>query len=117
MGRASRARAAARHSRPTGPRGIGLQLTRHARPVAADVQRLPADNPRCALADVVLEETQRRLAATLEGTVRCVQNRARLDRALYAWTDSWKSPRPPARNGNGDCLRLLVVLGAHSVSV
>ena len=77
---------------------IALQLTGHARAVAADVQRhaqqLPTDNPRRALADVVLAETQRRLSARLEGTVRCAQGRARLVRALYERLDRLVEPEP-----------------------
>jgi HEPN domain-containing protein len=70
---------------------IALQLTGHARAVAADVRRradqLPKDSGPKALADVVLREAEGRLSATLEGTVRCVQNRARLVRALYERLD------------------------------
>ncbi|GHB75670.1 hypothetical protein GCM10010377_77620 [Streptomyces viridiviolaceus] len=67
---------------------IALQLTGHARAIAADVRRradqLPQDK---ALADVVLREAEGRLSTTIEGTVRCVQNRARLVRALYERLD------------------------------
>jgi hypothetical protein len=70
---------------------IGLQLTGHARAVATDVRRranqLPKDSGPRALADVVLREAEGRLSATMEGTVRCVQNRARLVRALYERLD------------------------------
>ncbi|MER0443285.1 DUF6415 family natural product biosynthesis protein [Streptomyces sp. Edi4] len=70
---------------------IGLQLTGHARAVASDVRRradrLPKSSGRRALADVVLREAEGRLSATLEGTVRCVQGRARLVRALYERLD------------------------------
>lgn len=70
---------------------IALQLTGHARAIAFDVRRcadqLPKDSGPRALADVVLQEAERRLSATLEGTVRCVQNRARLVRALYERLD------------------------------
>ncbi|MDJ0346440.1 DUF6415 family natural product biosynthesis protein [Streptomyces sp. H10-C2] len=70
---------------------IALQLSGHARAIAADVRRrvgqLPKDSGPKALADVVLREAERRLSATLEGTVRCVQNRARLVRALYERLD------------------------------
>ncbi|MFF8919099.1 DUF6415 family natural product biosynthesis protein [Streptomyces sp. NPDC015032] len=66
---------------------IALQLTGHARAVAADVRRradwLPKNSGPKALADIVLREAEGRLSAKLEGTVRCVQNRARLVRALY----------------------------------
>ncbi|MET9513148.1 DUF6415 family natural product biosynthesis protein [Streptomyces flavidovirens] len=70
---------------------IALQLTGHARAVAADVRRradqLPKDSGPKALADVVLREADGRLSTTIEGTVRCVQNRARLVRALYERLD------------------------------
>ncbi|CAG6397616.1 hypothetical protein SCOCK_580042 [Actinacidiphila cocklensis] len=42
---------------------------------------------RRALADLVLREAEVRLSATLEGTVSCVQDRARLVRALYERLD------------------------------
>ncbi|MGW1353443.1 DUF6415 family natural product biosynthesis protein [Streptomyces sp. NPDC002409] len=65
---------------------IALQLTGHARAVASDVCRradqLPKDSGPKALADVVLREAEGRLSVTIEGTVRCVQNRARLVRLL-----------------------------------
>ena len=60
---------------------IALQLTAHARAIAADVRRranqLPKDSGPRALADVVLREAERRLSAAIESTVRCAQNRAR----------------------------------------
>ncbi|WP_344499613.1 hypothetical protein [Streptomyces enissocaesilis] len=62
---------------------IVLQLTGHAR--AVDVRRradqLPKDGGPKALAGIVLLDAEGRLSAALEGTVRCVQNRARLVRA------------------------------------
>ncbi|MGC9501860.1 DUF6415 family natural product biosynthesis protein [Streptomyces sp. WG7] len=70
---------------------IALQLTGHARAVASDIRRradqLPKDSGPKALADVVLREAEGRLSATIDGTVRCVQNRARLVRALYERVD------------------------------
>ncbi|MFE4800471.1 DUF6415 family natural product biosynthesis protein [Streptomyces sp. NPDC056708] len=70
---------------------IALQLTGHARAVASDVRcradQLPKDSGPKALADVVLREAEGRLSTTIEGTVRCVQNRARLVRALYERLD------------------------------
>ncbi|WP_326793848.1 DUF6415 family natural product biosynthesis protein (plasmid) [Streptomyces sp. NBC_00841] len=70
---------------------IALQLTGHARAVATDVRRradqLPKDSGPKALADLVLREAEGRLSTTLEGTVCCVQNRARLVRALYERLD------------------------------
>ncbi|MFI5825208.1 DUF6415 family natural product biosynthesis protein [Streptomyces rishiriensis] len=79
---------------------IGLQLTGHARAVASDVRRranqLPKDSGPRALADVVLREAEGRLSATLEGTVHCVQRRARLVRALYERLDL-RGLQPPLK--------------------
>ncbi|MBO1286132.1 DUF6415 family natural product biosynthesis protein [Streptomyces albidoflavus] len=70
---------------------IALQLTGHARALAADVRRLAATLPksdgRGALAEIVLREAEGRLSAPLQGTACCVQNRARLVRALYTRLD------------------------------
>ncbi|MFF3277155.1 restriction endonuclease [Streptomyces chrestomyceticus] len=70
---------------------IVLQLTGAARAVASDVRRaanrLPADHPALALADVVLAEADRRLSVPPQATVRCAHNRARLVRALYERLD------------------------------
>ncbi|MEV5455219.1 DUF6415 family natural product biosynthesis protein [Streptomyces sp. NPDC052535] len=70
---------------------IALQLTGHARAVAADVQRhaaaLPKNDGRGALADVILREAAGRLSQPIQGTARCAQNRARLVRALYERLD------------------------------
>ncbi|MEU9536952.1 DUF6415 family natural product biosynthesis protein [Streptomyces sp. NPDC048213] len=78
---------------------IGLQLTGHARAVASDVRRradrLPKSSGRRALADVVLREAEGRLSAPLEGTVYCVQNRARLVRALYERLDRLEAAPAP----------------------
>ncbi|WP_055689888.1 hypothetical protein [Streptomyces prasinus] len=61
---------------------IALQLTGHARAVAADVQRhaatLPKNDGRGALAEVILREAAGRLSAPIQGAARCAQNRARL---------------------------------------
>ncbi|MGW7363096.1 DUF6415 family natural product biosynthesis protein [Streptomyces sp. NPDC054841] len=77
---------------------IALVLTGHARAVAADVQRhaaqLPTDNPRRALADVVIEEAERRLSVQMDGTARCAQGRARMVRALYERLDRLVEPAP-----------------------
>ncbi|MFG2676852.1 DUF6415 family natural product biosynthesis protein [Streptomyces sp. NPDC048445] len=77
---------------------IDLQLTGHARAVASDVRRranqLAKDSGPRALADVVLREAEGRLSATLEGTVQCVQNRARLVRALYERLDRLETTAP-----------------------
>ncbi|MFF7146240.1 DUF6415 family natural product biosynthesis protein [Streptomyces nodosus] len=76
---------------------IALQLTGHARAVAADLRRradqLPKKSGPKALADVVLREAERRLSVTPEGTVRCIQNRARLVRALYERLDRLEATR------------------------
>ena len=75
---------------------IALQLTGHARAVAADVRHhaaaLPKNDGRGALAEVVLREADGRLSAPLQGTARCVQNRARLVRALYTRLDRLTEP-------------------------
>ncbi|MBM9503097.1 DUF6415 family natural product biosynthesis protein [Actinacidiphila acididurans] len=70
---------------------IAVQLTGHVRAVAADVQRrvarLPPDSGRRFLAEAVLGETERRLAARLEATAACAMDRARLVRVLYERLD------------------------------
>ncbi|MFD9636254.1 DUF6415 family natural product biosynthesis protein [Streptomyces violascens] len=70
---------------------IALHLTGHARAVAADIRRranqLPQDSGPRALADVVLKEAEELLSTPLEGTARCVQDRARLVRKLYECLD------------------------------
>ncbi len=77
--------------RPGDCEQIGLQLTGHARLVAADVRRLanllPPDSRARALAEVVLGEADRRLATAPQGTVASAQNRARMLRALYERLD------------------------------
>ncbi|MER7743378.1 restriction endonuclease [Streptomyces sp. NPDC096538] len=79
---------------------IALQLTGHARAVAADVRRLaaalPKNDGRGALAEVILREADGRLSAPLQGTARCVQNRARLVQALYTRLDRLTEPAPAA---------------------
>ncbi|MFD5748983.1 DUF6415 family natural product biosynthesis protein [Streptomyces sp. NPDC127033] len=79
---------------------IALQLTGHARAIAADVRRLAAALPksdgRGAFAEVVLREADVRLSAPLKGTARCVQNRAQLVRALYTRLDRLTEPVPAA---------------------
>ncbi|GHG78457.1 hypothetical protein GCM10018980_77170 [Streptomyces capoamus] len=91
---------------------IALQLTGHARTVAADVQRhaaaLPKNDGRGALAEVILREAADRLSKPIQGPARCVQNRARLVRALYERLDRLGgrtcpadrlTPGPPAASG------------------
>ncbi|MER5371007.1 restriction endonuclease [Streptomyces sp. NPDC002722] len=84
------------HLNPRDYEQIALQLTGHARAVAADVCRhaavLPKSGGRGALAEVVLREADGRLSAPLERTARCVQNRARLVRALYTRLDRLTEP-------------------------
>ncbi|MEE1751218.1 restriction endonuclease [Streptomyces sp. SP18CS02] len=79
---------------------IALLLTGTARTVAADVRRaadlLLEDHAASALADVVLEEADRRLSVPLEGTARCAQGRARLVRALYERLDRLAGVAPQA---------------------
>lgn len=83
---------------------VGLQLTGHACAVAADVRRrasqLPKDSGPRALADVVLREAEGRLSVPLEGTVSCVQSRARLVRALYERLDRLEAPERVAPSGD-----------------
>ncbi|MCY0921100.1 DUF6415 family natural product biosynthesis protein [Streptomyces sp. H27-H1] len=79
-----------------------LLLTGAARAVAADVRRaadlLPEDHAARVLADVVLEEADRRLSVPAEGTARCTQRHARLVRALYERLDRLVSAAPePAK--------------------
>ncbi|MBX4177020.1 restriction endonuclease [Streptomyces geysiriensis] len=66
--------------------------TGHARALASDVRRradqLSKDSGPKALAEAVLCEAEGRLSVTIEGTARCVQNRARLVRALYERLDA-----------------------------
>ncbi|MFE1090142.1 restriction endonuclease [Streptomyces albidoflavus] len=70
---------------------IALQLTGHARAVASDVRRqadrLPKGTGPRALAELVLQETDRCLTSPLRGTARCAQDRARAVRALYERLD------------------------------
>ncbi|MCX4967118.1 DUF6415 family natural product biosynthesis protein [Streptomyces sp. NBC_00654] len=70
---------------------IALQLTGHARAVATDVRHhtdlLDEDTGPRALAEIILAEAQRRLSTPHQGTLHCVQNRARLIRALYERLD------------------------------
>ncbi|MFF2331591.1 MULTISPECIES: DUF6415 family natural product biosynthesis protein [unclassified Streptomyces] len=79
---------------------IALQLTGHGRAVAADVRRLSADptvpDEVRELAEVVLREADRRLSSPRLGTVHCVQQRARMVRALYERFDRLNTARPAA---------------------
>ncbi|MFJ8856221.1 DUF6415 family natural product biosynthesis protein [Streptomyces sp. NPDC102437] len=85
---------------------IALQLTGHARAIAADVRhradQLPKNSGPRALAEIVLAEAEGRLAAKLKGTARCTQNRARLVRALYERLDRLETtPAPEKGAPNG----------------
>ncbi|MEW9515426.1 restriction endonuclease [Streptomyces tubercidicus] len=66
---------------------IALQLTGHANAVAAEVRHRCAALPLWAeprvLAELLLEEAERRLGQPRLSTARCVQMRARQLRALY----------------------------------
>ncbi|MCX4554562.1 restriction endonuclease [Streptomyces sp. NBC_01500] len=79
---------------------IALQLTGHGRAVADDVRRLSADpavpGEVRELAEVVLREADRRLSSTRMGTVHCVQQRARMVRALYERLDRLNAALPAA---------------------
>ncbi|THA28437.1 restriction endonuclease [Streptomyces sp. A1277] len=87
---------------PADLKQITLLLTGSARAVAADVRRaadlLPQEHAARVLADVVLEEADRRLSVPAEGTSRCTQRHARLVRALYERLDRLVSAAPePAK--------------------
>ncbi|MFJ8982688.1 restriction endonuclease [Streptomyces sp. NPDC102282] len=77
---------------------IALQLTGHGRAVAAEVRRLSADpavpDEVRELAEVVLGEADRRLSSRRVGTVHCVQQRARIVRALYERLDRLNTAVP-----------------------
>ncbi|MFJ4010874.1 DUF6415 family natural product biosynthesis protein [Streptomyces sp. NPDC090026] len=70
---------------------IALQLTGHGWALVAEVQghvaELAQDDPTRALSEVVLREANGRLTEPYDGTMACVQNRARLVRALYERLD------------------------------
>ncbi|MFF7365389.1 DUF6415 family natural product biosynthesis protein [Streptomyces sp. NPDC008125] len=70
---------------------IALQLTGHARAVAAELRtradQLPKSSGPRALADLVLREAEDQLFPLPEGTMHCVQARARTVRALYERLD------------------------------
>jgi len=79
---------------------IALQLTGHARAVAADIQRraaqLAKDNGRRALAEVFLDQAEQRLSVPLETTAQCVKDRAQLVRVLYGRLDRLTQATPTA---------------------
>ncbi|WP_435058358.1 DUF6415 family natural product biosynthesis protein [Streptomyces sp. bgisy060] len=70
---------------------IALQLTGHGWAVVAEVRyrvdELAHGDPTRALTEVVLREANGRLKEPYSGTMACVQNRARLVRALYERLD------------------------------
>ncbi|MFJ9344515.1 restriction endonuclease [Streptomyces sp. NPDC101733] len=70
---------------------IALQMTGHARIVAAVVRRhavrLRDDDGRRALAEVILDDAERMFAEPLEATAVCARARARMVRSLYARLD------------------------------
>ncbi|MGW2952854.1 restriction endonuclease [Streptomyces eurythermus] len=87
---------------------IALLLAGAAHALADDVRRaaarLPEDHQARALADLVLTEADQTLSAGLEGTMRCVKDRARLVRALYERLDRLTETEPPSPatdHGNG----------------
>src|SRR3954471_6140731 len=77
---------------------VALLLSGAARAVADDVRRfadrLPEDDQRRVLAEVVLAEADRRLSQKSRGTLHCVQHRARLVRGLYERLDRLKGAVP-----------------------
>lgn len=76
---------------------IALQLTGHARAVAADILRHADRTHRggrtCAAAAALVYATERLASLPLQGTAACVQTRARLVRILHAWLDGLTAPR------------------------
>ncbi|MDQ0693599.1 MULTISPECIES: restriction endonuclease [unclassified Streptomyces] len=95
----------AREPAPVGVRAadraqIGLQLTGHARCVAADVRHrfeaLPADSELRPLTKAVLRESVNRLSTGPATTVARIQNRARLITALYRALDRLDTTQNPA---------------------
>ncbi|EDY46160.1 DUF6415 family natural product biosynthesis protein [Streptomyces sp. SPB074] len=78
---------------------ISLQLNAHARALATRIQHaahpLPEDNGPREPAHLVLDEAHTLLAAPIKGTAHCVQNRARLIRALYERLDRLEAAGPP----------------------
>ncbi|MFI8811803.1 MULTISPECIES: DUF6415 family natural product biosynthesis protein [unclassified Streptomyces] len=95
---------------------IALQLTGYACAVATDVRHhadlLDEDTGPRALAEIILAETQRRLDTNHQGTLRSVQSRARLVRALYERLDRLQaapdlnhhqSPQPTAQDPGRWC--------------
>jgi hypothetical protein len=74
---------------------IALQLTGHARAVAADLrqrcEQLPKGSEARTVTEAVLGEADRRLSVPWRGTLACAQNRARLVRALYERLDRLES--------------------------
>lgn len=91
------------HLEPRDYEQIALQLTGHARAVASDVRRyaaaLPKSDGRGALAEVVLREADGCLSVPIKGTAQCVQDRARLVRALYTRLDRLTEPLPVTLSG------------------
>ncbi|MER7001215.1 DUF6415 family natural product biosynthesis protein [Streptomyces sp. NPDC000410] len=83
---------------------IALQLTGHGWAVVAEVQghvdHLEQDDPTRALTEVVLQEADSQLKEPYDGTMACVQNRARLVRALYERLDRL-APVPAAEPVTG----------------
>jgi hypothetical protein len=76
---------------------IAIQLTRHARAVAAQVRlrctAAPASSRRRELAEAVLADAGPRLEEPEQATLGCAQGRARLVRALYEQLDRLSDAR------------------------
>jgi len=84
---------------------IALQLTGHARAVAADILR-HADQPHrggrnCAAAAALGYATERLASLPLQGTAACVQTRARLVRILHTWLDGLTTTRSSPDHASG----------------
>ncbi|WP_238545303.1 MULTISPECIES: restriction endonuclease [Streptomyces] len=76
---------------------IALQLTGHARAVAADSSTRPTDCRKTMAGgrlQVVLAEAEQLLSVPLEGTAACVQGLARMVRGLYERLDRLTEASP-----------------------
>lgn len=87
------------HLPPSDCEQIALLLTGFARAVASDVQlhcnKLPVSSRTRILTEVVLAEAVLQLSTPYEGTVRCVQQRAHMVKALYERLDRLAPPGEP----------------------
>ncbi|MEU2076601.1 restriction endonuclease [Streptomyces sp. NPDC013489] len=79
---------------------VALLLSGAARSVAGDLRRLvellPEEEGARVLAEILLDETERRLSQPPRGTLHCAQHRARLVRGLYERLDRLEAAAPTA---------------------